>query len=81
VAAHALAVERRQHQLALAQVRRPVEDEDRVGDRRTARGKLELSPAVSTSGEAVNTVRTSAGSETTTIGASVHAVRSVNGTP
>ena len=43
--------------------------------------KLELSPAVRTSGEAVNTVRTSAGSETTTIGASVHAVRSVNGTP
>ena len=31
VRAHAVAVERRQHQLALAQVRRAVEDEDRVG--------------------------------------------------
>ena len=43
--------------------------------------KLELAPARTTSAGAVNTARTSAGSETTTIGASVHAVRSVNGTP
>ena len=43
--------------------------------------KLELAPAIATSGGAANTVRTSAGSETITSGASVHAVRSVNGTP
>ena len=42
---------------------------------------VELAPAIATSTGAAKTARTAAGSETTTIGASVHAVRSVNGSP
>ena len=50
--------------------------------RRTARGTLELSPPRSTSGRRrEHRARSSAGSETSTIGASAHAVRSVNGSP
>ena len=37
--------------------------------------------AIATSTGAAKTARTAAGSETTTIGASVHAMRSVNGSP
>ena len=67
-ALHLLAVEGRQHQLALLEVGALVEQDHRVACRSPARGSRAPSPGCSTSGGAVNISRTSSGSESITNG-------------